>query len=77
MPGAGSVSRATRGCCLELLLLCLRARRIRVCDSWQQFIMGWGALLLLGIEDQLVFGGASLILICLGRKFGEGKTLRW
>ena len=45
-----------------------------MCDSWQQFIMGWGALLLLGIEDQLVFGGASLILICLGRKFGEGKN---
>ena len=31
-----------------------------------------GLLLLLGIEDQLVFGGASLILICLGREFGEG-----
>lgn len=36
--------------------------------------MGGRGLLLLGIEDQLVFGGASLILICLGREFGEGKN---
>ena len=33
-----------------------------------------GRLLLLGIETQLVFGGASLILISLGREFGEGKN---